>query len=326
MANRDSVSYQEPTDPRTGDKILASSTQYLLSVLLVTMNERDSINTVMDDPDNYGAPVAQLAGVKDKTKEKEMQTTKAAIAPKQPVYASWINTIINNTADMVNTLGPASTKVGDVDCRFPYSTTIIEYQDEVQVPDQQSVDPVTGLGLVDASGNPIMVPGFRNPVPVLDSYGNPTYYTVTKKAILKEGPIVNTDVTDTAIICGNPSLVCPNRSRLYKWRLTASGDDPGYVNICNKQTRSEVHYYQTSIPNAVNMDNVNKGDVVRATTFSSIGNNLRLISSALDTYKSWWSGGLCARSCQVSCQRACMVSCQKCYGMTCHNQNCGSMS
>ena len=97
MANRDSVVYNEPVDPKTGDKILASSTQYLLSVLMITMNERDSVNTIMSDPDNYGSQIKQLNGIKDTTKEKDMQTVKATIAPGQPVYASWINTIINNT-------------------------------------------------------------------------------------------------------------------------------------------------------------------------------------------------------------------------------------
>ena len=46
MANRGIVSYTEPSDVAKGDVIYADHTKYLLNVLMITMNERDSINKV----------------------------------------------------------------------------------------------------------------------------------------------------------------------------------------------------------------------------------------------------------------------------------------
>ena len=59
---------------------------------------------------------------------------------------------------------------------------------------------------------------------------------------------------------------------------------------------------------------------------NAIATNMTKISDHLNGYNSWWSGDLCARTCQVSCQTACQIACQGCNNSTCHNQNCGGWS
>jgi hypothetical protein len=327
MANRGVVVYTEPKDVARGDAILATDTSYLLSVLLVTMNERDSINRIMNNPDNYGTPLQQLSGIIDPAKENEMSTVRASIGVDVPIYASYVNTVIKYTNEMVRTCGGASSQLTIITCTYPYQDTIIKVEAEVVVLDQQKVNPVTGVGIVDASGNAVMIPGFRNPIPVLDANGNPTYYTVTKKQIFKEGPEIETpDTSLSERLCGNISISCPNRVKQYGWKSESSSEDLGYVWVCSSTQRQAV----VVVPGSISGDavpSVNKGDIIYASTFIAIATNLRLISQALDSYKDWWNpNGSCSRTCQVSCQKPCMLSCQSCYGGTCHNQNCGGWS
>ena len=338
MANRGSVVYTEPTDVSKGDAIKADSTKYLLSVLLVTMNERDSINKIRSNPDNYGGAISQLSGISDTTKEQEMNSVRVNIAPEQPVYASWINTIIKYTNEMVNTCGGQAASVSTVTCQFPKTTTIekISAQGTVLV-----VNNVTGEQELDSDGNPI---GFITPISVpvanLDNSGNPTYYNsgaqrYTAQIANPKDPSTtityfvlftpSNAVTQSASICSNPTIACPNRSRLYDWMNEADTTYPGYVYVCNNPLRQVVTYNAGSI-SANSIQNVAKGDIIAASTFVSISTNLRLISNALDTYSKWWSNGTCALTCQTACQRSCMISCQNCYGGTCHNQNCGGWS
>ncbi|MFZ9241632.1 MAG: hypothetical protein ACO239_00495 [Sediminibacterium sp.] len=65
------------------------------------------------------------------------------------------------------------------------------------------------------------------------------------------------------------------------------------------------------------------GDIIKSSYVNDCITTLNQIATALSEYNSWWSGGLCARSCQVSCQTACQTSCQGCNTSQCHNQKCG---
>ena len=333
MANRGKVVYYEPQNVHIGDIIRASSTKYLLSVLLVTMNERDSINRIRNNPDNYGNKLQQLSGIADNNKESEMNATYNAIQPLTPVYASYINSIIKYTNEMAKTCGGAAAILSPVACKYPAPATI--EQSLTSPGSLLALDEKTGLPATDVTGAQIgLIPITTTPTRVVDAnnvpqnfdngsakystlYNNTTYYVT----FTEQTPIIK-----PATLCGNPSLECPNRSRLYGYKNQAVGADPGYVYLCNNTTRQEITYTSGGAV-AAPINNVNVGDIIYASTFTAISTNLRLISQALDTYKSWWDpNGGCALSCQTSCQRACMLSCQNCYGGTCHNQNCGGFS
>lgn len=65
------------------------------------------------------------------------------------------------------------------------------------------------------------------------------------------------------------------------------------------------------------------GDIISADYINRCITTLTQIGTALGEYNSWWSGQVCARSCQVQCQTACQTSCQGCNTSQCHNQKCG---
>src|SRR5574344_37415 len=121
MANRGVVKYTEPVDVSKGDIIYADHTKYLLNVLLITMNERDSINKIKANADGYGNKVTQLSGITDASKSTEMTNTYNSIVSKSAsIYASYINTIIKYTNEMTNTCGGQIAKLQSTLCTFPY--------------------------------------------------------------------------------------------------------------------------------------------------------------------------------------------------------------
>lgn len=322
MADRGAVHYTEPADVKAGDEIYANSTEYLLEVLLTVMNERDSWNRIKANPTAMN--LSQLSGIADPSKETDMRTTKALIIPNNPVYATWINTIIKYTNEMASTVGNTYTKMESRPCQFPVNKILIQKEEQKTVPDMQEVDPVTGIGVTNADGTPKMIPGYKNPVPVLDKDGNPTYYTVTKMQIYQEGPITNTDKTGGYNVCTNPGLECSNRVKMYGWADTGSAYDPGYVYECTNTNRVQAVEYSNGTGSAA-VDSVVAGQKIFASTFIAIASNLRKVSQAIDAYGPW-NDGKCALYCQVTCQQPCQLSCQNCYGGTCHNQNCGGFS
>lgn len=139
---------------------------------------------------------------------------------------------------------------------------------------------------------------------------------------------VNVYQIDNFTLCSNPSIDCPNRSKMYGWDkyFTADSNRNGYVYVCTKPTRTVIQY-KASAGSSTSITNVNAGDLILASTYNVISANLRAVSAMLNNYAGWWDiNGRCALSCQVSCQKACMLACQSCYGGTCHNQNCGGWS
>ena len=355
MANRGTVIYDEPLDTSVGDTIKASPTQYLLSVLLITMNERDSINKIMSNPDGYGNKVTQLNGIADPAKQTEMNSVRSSIVKGAPVYASWVNTIVKYTNELTNTLGAPATALQTVDCTYAYSDTIISKQKE---PENIPITDIsyysdkyintdgslkTSVGVVDRCNvgdgtykyykhntiSPELTIDISKYIQIYPNKdlpaNNPSGYFVLIEYTKDVYGTTNIDNTKVVNLCGNASIECSNRSRLYSWKSTSSAVDPGYVNICNNSKRQVVVNIQGSI-SAIPVPTVNKGDIIYASTFTAIATNLRLISKTLDGYTSWWNNGSCAKTCQTSCQRACMLSCQNCYGGTCHDQNCGGFS
>ena len=333
MANRGIVHYDEPTTVSArGPLVSASYTTHLIDVILVMLNERDSINKILANPvtnDGSGSTTSfnQLQGIDDKSKEVELNAAKGEIYKGNFVYASPINVIIKYTNELLSTIGKSSYTYSTVECAYPNpGITIIKHNETDTVPDQPLLDPVTGEYVLDTNGNKIMVAGYHNPVPVLDSNGNPTYYTKTGQQIYQEGPNVNADVTEVVTLCSNTAISCPNRIGRFGWndaRMAGTANEVVY--LCSNTKRLQIVYNQTSVGGTVN--NVFTDQLIKASDFNAIAQNLNQISLALDTYQTWWGGnGTCQRSCQVACQKPCQLSCQNCFSGTCHDQNCGGWS
>ena len=335
VVNRGAVHVTIPNSVQAGkDKVSANLTKTLIGVILTFMNERDSIFALKADPKTTNK-IKQLNGIADKSKENALHSASNNTAAGKFVYASDINTMITYANELVNTMGVRSTSYQTKTCTYVLrNKTLIKINPEKTVPDQPKVDPVTGETQYDANGKVIMVPGFKNPIPVLDAEGNPTYYTVTKQQIFTEGPITNEDETQVLNVCGNTGIACVNRSMLSGWKhIDSANSDP--VPICTNDQRNQLS--DGSIPlDASQVPSVAKDELIEAGTFNLIIANLIAVNSALESYADWWgaAGGCsitcqskcqaicqsaCQTTCQISCQDTCQLSCQEACQTACQN-------
>ena len=300
------------------DTVKADVTKALLNAIKTFINERDSIEKVKATMNINGTPpkVSQLSGIKDKNTEKNLGDAYESTAVGRPVYARDINHMINYLNELTRTTGAKVSTYQVTECAYPQrDVTIIKYNKQEEVPDMQLVDPVTGEPVFDSNGNPVMVKGLRNPVPLLDSDGNPTYYTVTGKQIFTEGPDLNIDETQKIIRCTNTSIICPNRVKMIGYGYVNSPTPDNIVYACSNTKRSQIVFTNntSSVPP---VPNVVVDEKIKADTFNLVIDNLMAINTALNSYKDWFgiddSGGntKCDGTCQLSCQTGCQVGCQ----------------
>lgn len=319
VVNRGAVHVTIPNSIRAGkDKVSANLTKTLIGVILTFMNERDSIFALKADPKTT-TKIKQLNGIADKGKENALNGAKNNTAAGKFVYASDINTMITYANELVNTMGVRSTSYQTKTCSYVLrNKMLIKLNPVIEVPDQPKLDPVTGEKQYDADGKVIMVPGFHNPVPVLDANGKPTYYTVTKQQIFTEGPIVNEDETQVLNVCGNTGIACVNRSMLNGWKLIDSAASAP-VSICTNDQRNQLS--DGSIPlGASQVPSVAKDQLIEADTFNLIIANLIAVNGALESYADWWgAAGGCSVTCQSKCQAICQSACQTACEISCQD-------
>lgn len=312
------------------DLVTADRTRTLINIIKTFINERDSIEKMKTTVGNEApAHLSQLSGIKDPTTEKNLTDAYNASYVNGPVYARDINHMINYTNELAVTTGSRVSSYQVAECQYPQrDVTIIKVNQTTTVPDMEMVDPVTGETVRDANGNPVMVPGFKNPVPLLDGDGNPVYYTKTGKQIFVEGPVVNTDETQKIIRCTNTGIVCPNRVKMSGYDYINDATPDHIVYACSNTKRNQIVFTNAS-SSRPSIPLVVTDEMIKADTFNLIIENLSAIDDALDSYKSWFDGpcaGSCQLACQTACQAACQLACQHCFFSTCHNQNCGGWS
>lgn len=313
------------------DFIAAANTENLIKAALTLMNERDSINRILLNPS--GMYQRLYSGISDKNKEAELTTSLVRSKPNEPIYAKDINVLIKYTNELSSTTAKSRYVMKSAECAYYQDNiTIHKIENPAVIPDRQDVDPITGVPIFNPNGTPKMVPGFRNPVPVLDENGNPTYYTVTHEPIVVEGPeILTPDITQIIRICNNLEIPCNNRSILTGWKRSDMTSGGNRVGICTNINRMQMVLETISDSSSSNIPSVEIGELIKADTFTHIAKNLRSISEAIgDQSKIIDNDGACNSACQlrcqVSCQLSCQLSCQSCYGGTCHDQNCGGFS
>lgn len=312
------------------DLVTADRTRTLINIIKTFINERDSIEKMKTTAGNEApAHLSQLSGIKDPATEKNLTDAYNASYVNGPVYARDINHMINYTNELAVTTGSRVSSYQVAECQYPQrDVTIIKVNQTTTVPDMEMVDPVTGETVRDANGDPVMVPGFKNPVPLLDGDGNPVYYTKTGKQIFVEGPVVNTDETQKIIRCTNTGIVCPNRVKMSGYDYINDATPDHIVYACSNTKRNQIVFTNAS-SNRPSIPFVVTDEMIKADTFNLIIENLSAIDDALDSYKSWFDGpcaGSCQLACQTACQAACQLACQHCFFSTCHNQNCGGWS
>lgn len=99
----------------------------------------------------------------------------------------------------------------------------------------------------------------------------------------------------------------------------------GVFNLINQTSRTSCLDIGGTIGNAL-VDPVRPEEIATWRFLQQMRAKFALYKSYVRAHDSWFSGNLCARSCQVTCQTACQTACQGCNNSTCHNQNCGGFS
>lgn len=121
MANRGIVKYEEAKDQQIGAWPERSYFIHLIDIILINLNERDSINRIASNPDNHTNKITQLSGINDKNVENSLNNTKTSVGTADtPLKAADMNVIINNTADLVRTVSPPTVTTSLINC--PYYT------------------------------------------------------------------------------------------------------------------------------------------------------------------------------------------------------------
>ena len=139
MANRQTVKYDEAQDQVKGNVPAQSYFSHLIDIILINLNERDSINyynSIMQDQANaykYGSTVKQLRGINDSSAKTELENAKASINTSTTVSgntkftrltANDCNVIIKHTENLLNTISNTTKQITQIDCTY-YKDTII---------------------------------------------------------------------------------------------------------------------------------------------------------------------------------------------------------
>lgn len=103
--------------------------------------------------------------------------------------------------------------------------------------------------------------------------------------------------------------------------------------LSNPSETSNVEYEKNSLDQVLQKDvltfynnenyALNNSEIVKKSDYEQIEKVLERIQMCIDKKSSWFSGGICSRTCQVSCQNRCQTSCQACNTRQCHDQKCG---
>lgn len=120
MANRHIVQYEEAKDAVKGEVPKRAYFSDLISIILINLNERDSINRIKNNPDGTnGNRILQLSGIANKQVESDLLASRSRVNTLDtPLYAQDVNRIIDNTEDLVNTIGTPKTEIQIIDCPF----------------------------------------------------------------------------------------------------------------------------------------------------------------------------------------------------------------
>lgn len=126
MADRWQVKYEEVQDQYPGDVPARSYFSHMIDVILININERDSINTIASDPAHNTNKDYQLGGIKDKAVETALNNAKTRVNnTNEPLYAADVNTIITNVEDLATTMVKPTTATRVVSCDYVTPTYMV---------------------------------------------------------------------------------------------------------------------------------------------------------------------------------------------------------
>lgn len=130
MANRQQVQYTEAWDQQKDTVPQKNYFTHLINIILVNLNERDSINyynqIMQNAPDayKYGSTVKQLRGINDSSKQLELENARNSINNSATLSAANSNVIIKYTEELLNTITNTSKQITLIDCGY-YKNSVI---------------------------------------------------------------------------------------------------------------------------------------------------------------------------------------------------------
>ena len=126
MADRWLVQYEEVQDQYPGDVPVRSYFSHMIDVILININERDSINTIASDPAHNTNKDYQLGGIKDKNVETALNNAKTRVNnTNEPLYAADVNTMITNVEDLATTMVKPTTATRVITCTYVQPTYMV---------------------------------------------------------------------------------------------------------------------------------------------------------------------------------------------------------
>lgn len=269
MANRGIVSYIEAKDQTKGNRPVRSYYGNLIDIILININERDSISRIASNPDNHGNRLTQLSGIANASVESALRVAKSRlITDEAPLFADDVNQIISNTENLASTVAAPSTGTKVIDCPYPLNTQIIptnyDPEDSGGATNNNTITINKITGINSASDTDVTVYGYSNltiaqfkslssfesngfggiaPIDMIITTGN----KINIKAMYQNITTVNSkEVSNLFIVFDTPKASLPsslvslditigsNKTNVPVSAITVLDDDTCYISIVNK--------------------------------------------------------------------------------------------
>lgn len=284
-AKRGKIYYDFPKATKALEGISASSTKFLVELIMQAMNERDTIEKVRRDNTNMNTD--QLDGITNTTKKNQLQAALNSIGAGKVVYASHINNLIKYVNEVAATVGNPTYTNMSIPCEYASSMVLIQIKDPPMVP-------CAPLAMIDPAGIALLQTDVTATYTVCN---NISFDCPNREKLTKWVPKDNGESYGFSFICKNP-----NRTRPVQ---ISTGT--GIPTIPSVTAGSKVL-------------NQTFEDIREALEEISLGLDEDEGVEGTNSGKMFNEKGKCMLTCQKACQVACQIACQSCFGGTCYNK------
>ena len=196
-AKRGKIYYDFPKGTKALEGISASSTKFLIELIMQAMNERDTIDKVRKD--NTVMNVDQLSGISSTTKKNQLQAALDSIGVGKVVYASHINNLIKYVNEVASTVGNPAYINKSMPCEYASSMVLIKIKDPPMVP-------CVPLAMIDPAGIGLLR---TNVTATYTVCNNITFNCPNREKLTKWVPKDNGESYGFTFICKNPNRIRP---------------------------------------------------------------------------------------------------------------------
>ena len=284
-AKRGKIYYEFPKGTKALEGISASSTKFLIELIMQAMNERDTIDKVRKD--NTVMKVDQLSGISSTTKKNQLQAALDSIGVGKVVYASHINNLIKYVNEVASTVGNPAYVNKSMPCEYASSMVLIKIKDPPMVP-------CAPLAMIDPAGIALLR---TNVTATYTVCNNISFDCPNREKLTKWVPKDNGESYGFTFICKNPNRIRPVQ--------VSTGTGAAPISSVTKGTKVLNQTFE---------------DIRETLEKISLGLDGDEGVMGTDSGKMFNEKGKCMLTCQKACQVACQIACQSCFGGTCYNK------